>query len=144
LPRPNQKEQPVKSFFRLWCILAPLCVVGRAYAVSVLITSKSCAALPAAVQIINHLPTAYPRDWTVVITCSDSDWHYLQRKADAFGTIDAFTNIKGKTTVIRGEIFLNPRIGRSARVVLLHELGHITCQCGDEDTAEEFAQKLYK
>lgn len=134
----------MKSFFRLLCILAPLSVVGRAHVVNVLITSKSCAALPVAVQIINHLPTPYPRDWTVVIACSDSDWHYLQRKADALGTSDAFTNIKGKTTVIRGELFLNPPIGRPARLVLLHELGHITCQCGNEDTAENFAQKLYK
>jgi hypothetical protein len=134
----------VKSFFRLLWILAPLCVVGRAHAVSVLITRKSCAALPVAVHIINHLPTAYPRDWTVVIACSDSDWHYLQGEADAFGTRDAFTNIKGKTTVIRGELFLNPPIGRPAPLVLLHELGHITCQCGNEDTAENFAQKLYK
>jgi hypothetical protein len=133
----------VKSFFSLLCILAPLCAVGRAHAVRVLITSKSCAALPVAVQIINHLPTAYPGDWAVLIACSDDHWHYLQRKADAFGTSDAFTNIKGKTTVIRGELFLNPPIGRPARLVLLHELGHIPCQCGNEDTAENSAQKLY-
>jgi hypothetical protein len=134
----------VKSFLWLFSMLAPLCVVIRAHSVSVVTTSKSCAALPVAVQTINHLPTAYPRDWTVVIACSDSDWHYLQRRADALGTRDAFTNIKGKTTFIRGELFSNPPIGRPARLVLLHELGHITCRCGNEDMAENFAQKLYK
>ena len=134
----------MKSFFRLLYILALLCVVIRAHAVSVVATSKSCAALPVAVQTINQLPIAYPKDWTVVVACPDSDWKYLQRKADAQGTNHAFTNVKGKTTVIRGELFLNPPIGRAARLILLHELGHIACQCGNEDTAENFAQKLYK
>ena len=134
----------MKSLLWLFCILAQLCVVIRAHAVNVVATGKSCAELPVAVQTINRLPTAYPRDWTVVIVCSDSDWHYLQRKADALGTKDAFTNIKGKTTVIRGKLFLNPPISRPARLVLLHELGHITCQCGNEDRAENFAQKHYK
>jgi hypothetical protein len=80
----------------------------------------------------------------VVVACSDSDWHYLQRKADAMGTNHAFTNVKGKTTVVRGELFLNPLIGRSVRLILLHELGHITCQCGNEATAERFAQTVDK
>lgn len=114
------------------------------HAVSVLATSKSCAGLPLALQTISQLPIAYPKDCTVVVACSDSDWQYLQRKADAMGTKHAFTNVKGRTTVIRGEMFLNPLIGRSVRLTLLHEWGHIACQCGNEDTAELFAQTADK
>jgi hypothetical protein len=132
------------SFFKLFCILAPLYLTGRAHAVSVLATSKSCAGLFLAVQTISQLPIAYPKDWTVVVACSDSDWQYLQCKADAMGTKHAFTNVKGRTTVIRGEMLLNPLIGRSVRLILLHELGHIACQCGNEDTAEHFARTADK
>jgi hypothetical protein len=114
-----------------------------ASAVNVYSTSKACAALPLAVQTINSLPTAYPKDWSIVVACSDSDWKYLQRKGDAFDTNHAFTNLKGKMTVVRGDVLLNPPMGRPAKLILLHELGHITCQCGDEDKAEGFAQRWY-
>jgi hypothetical protein len=119
-------------------------VGSRAHAASVFATSKSCAGVPLAVQTISQLPIAYPKDWTVVVACSDSDWQYLQRKADAMSTKHAFTNVRGKTTVIRGELFLNPLIGRSVRLMLLHELGHIACQCWNEDTAEHFARTADK
>jgi hypothetical protein len=134
----------VKSFLRLSCILASLFVAGHASAVSVATTRKACSALPIAVRVINALPTAYPKDWTIVVACSEMDWQYLQCKGDAHDTNHAFTNLKGKITVVRGDMFLNPEMGRPPRMVLLHELGHITCNCGDEGKAEGFANSLVR
>jgi hypothetical protein len=128
----------------LACIFAALAMVSQAHAVSVFTTNKTCAALPVAVQTINALPTAYPKNWTIVIACSDAEWEYMQRKGDAHDTNHAFTNLKGKTTVVRGSIFTSPEMGRPARLTLLHELGHITCNCGDEGKAEGFATQHYK
>ena len=128
---------------RLSCILTLLIAAIPASAANVFTTSKSCAALPIAVQTINQLPAAYPKDWTIVIACSDAEWNFLQRKADAFDTHHAFTNFKGKMTVVRGDIFLNPEMGRSPAFILLHELGHIDCACNDENRADKFADQHY-
>ena len=114
-----------------------------AHAVNVLTTNKLCPASVLAVQTINSLPVAYPKDWTIVIACSDAEWNFLQRKADAFDTHHAFTNFKGKMTIVRGDIFLNPEMGRSPAFILLHELGHIDCACNDENRADKFADQHY-
>jgi hypothetical protein len=134
----------VKNLARLLCSIPLLFIASHGYASDVLTTSKSCPVQAAAVEIINSLPAAYPNDWRIVVACSDGDWLYLQRKADAMQTDHAFTNLQGKITVIRGEVFLNPPQFRPAKLILLHELGHITCQCENEDKAEDWARKRYQ
>ena len=129
---------------RLYLIIALFTAAIPVHAVNVATTDKFCAELPLAVQTINALPVAYPKDWTIVIACSDGTWNYLQRKADAVDTHHAFTNYAGKMTVVRGSIFLNPEMGRTPAFILLHELGHIDCACNDESRAERFAQQHYK
>ena len=134
----------MKNLIRLGCSIPLLFLASHVHALSVLTTNKICPVQAVAVETINSIPTAYPKDWTIVVTCSDGDWLFLQRKADAMQTDHAFTNLKAKITVIRGDVFLNPPQFRPARLILLHELGHIACRCGNEDRAEDWAQKLYK
>jgi hypothetical protein len=134
----------VKNLIRLSCSIALLFFCSHAHAVHVLITRKPCPVQAVAVEAITSLPVVYPADWTIVVTCSDGDWIYLQRKADAMSTDRAFTNLERKITVIRGEVFSNPPLFRPARLILLHELGHITCHCADENKAEDWAWKSFK
>lgn len=134
----------MKSFLRLTRILTLLLVASQALAVNIITTNKLCPAAPLAVRTINALPRAYPKDWTMVVVCAEGEWQYIQRKADAMNTNHAFTNFEHKTTIVRGDIFLNPEIGRPPGFILLHELGHIDCACNDENKAEKFANQHYK
>lgn len=134
----------MKNLIRLGCSITLLFVASRVRGDNILVSSKKCPVQTAAVQTIRSLPSPYPEDWTIVVTCSDGDWEFLQRKADALQTDRAFTNLKAKITVVRGEMFLNPFPFRPPRLILLHELGHITCQCANEEKAEEWARKHYR
>jgi hypothetical protein len=113
--------------------------VGRAEAAAVKVwaTDNACPALKPAVEEIARVP--FPDIWTVVIACNDMKWEMLQRKADAQATNNAFTNVEGRITVVRGGLFLRNTVGRPAHRVLLHEIGHIQCNCGDEGKAERWA-----
>jgi len=86
----------------------------------------------------------FPSDWTVVLACTPVVWNHLQIKADARGTLTAFTNLDGRVTVVNGAIYLEqlPLHGtthRTPRTVLQHERGHILCRCGDERKADSFS-----
>ena len=83
----------------------------------------------------------YPKEWTVLVACNVLVWEQLQRNADAFETETAFTNLRGRITVLNGEIYreilpLRGTSHRTPRLVLRHELGHIICGCGDEARAD--------
>lgn len=126
------------SAFKAEIIVLVVCVGGQAgAAVNIWATDKACPAMkPAAVEI-GRAP--FPQGWTVLVACNEVQWVMLQRKADAQGTRHAFTNVKNRITVVRGTIFLSSPGDRSARRVLLHEIGHIQCNCGDEGKAEAWA-----
>ena len=100
-------------------------------------TDKACPAMTTAVSEIARVP--FPQGWAVLVACNEMQWEKLQRRADAQATQSAFTNVTGKITVVRGTIFLQTVGARSARRVLLHEIGHIQCNCGDEWEAEAWA-----
>lgn len=87
----------------------------------------------------------FPKDWTIAVACTPAIWERLQRKRDDFNTVTAFTNLKGRLTVLNGTIYLEagPLRGTShwtPRSVLQHELGHILCNCSDEAKADKAAR----
>jgi hypothetical protein len=90
-----------------------------------------------AVTEVERVP--FPQGWTVLVACNEVQWVILQRKADAQDTSYAFTNVKGRITVVRGAMFLRGVTPRTAHRVLLHEIGHIRCDCDDEAKAEAWA-----
>jgi len=117
-------------------LVLSLCAHAAA-AVNIWATDKACPVIkPAAVEIAR---VPFPAGWTVLVACNEVQWVRLQRKADAQGTQYAFTNVKGRITVVRGAIFLRGVEGRTAHRVLLHEIGHIRCDCDDETKAESWA-----
>ncbi len=112
--------------------------IARAKAtVKVWATDKVCPCLQVAAEEVAKVP--FPDGWTVVVACNDIHWQMLQRKADALATNNAFTNVDGQITVVNGRLFLRKTVGRSPHQVLLHELGHVLCNCGDEAWAERWA-----
>lgn len=86
----------------------------------------------------------FPKDWTIAVACTPAIWERLQRKRDDFNTVTAFTNLKGRLTVLNGTIYLEPVPLQGTRhwtprIVLRHELGHILCNCDDEAKADKAA-----
>ena len=115
-----------------------LFITGTAQAVTVQTTSRNCApGLSEAAQTIARI--AFPENWRVVLVCDPPTWDYLRRKADALATQGAFTNLKGRITVVNWEVFARPKVARPPKRVLLHELAHIICKCGDDGWAEKYA-----
>jgi hypothetical protein len=87
---------------------------------------------------------SFPKDWTIAVACTQAIWDRLQRKRDDFNTVTAFTNLKGRLTVLNGAIYLQPvplpgTNHWTPRSVLTHELGHILCNCDDEAKADKAA-----
>ncbi len=119
-------------------VLATMSLLGSATAtVKVLATDKTCPVIRSAVQEVANVP--FPDGWTVVVACNYVIWEMLQQKGDALGTNTAFTNVTGQITVVNGRMFLKNTVGRPPHRVLLHEIGHIRCNCGDETWAEGWA-----
>ena len=126
------------SAFRAALIVLVVSSAGHArVAVKLWATDRACPALNRAVAEIGKVP--FPEGWTIVVACTKMQWVTLQRKADAQDTETAFTNVKGRITVVRGRIFLLDKVDRPVHRVLLHEIGHIRCNCGDEAQAERWA-----
>ena len=118
------------------CFLLLLATSG-AYGVAVQTTSRNCGpGLAEASQTISEVP--FPEDWRVVLACDAPTWDYLRRKADALETRTAFTNLRGRITVVNWELFARPNVVRPAKRVLWHELGHIRCGCRDENRVAEY------
>jgi hypothetical protein len=119
----------------LWLLL--LSATG-AYGLTVHTTSHNCKpGLAEATKAI--VETGFPDDWRIVLVCDLPTWEYLRRKADALAARNAFTNLKGRITVVNWQLFAQPSVMRPAQRVLAHERGHITCACGDEHRAEAHA-----
>ena len=104
-------------------------------------TVKDCSPQIAALQ--EELVTLhFPDDWKIGVACSSIGWNSLRKIGDFQKSDSAFTNIRKRSTVVNSEIFNHFR--SSYRHVLAHELGHIACDCADEDKAERLAYKLEK
>src|SRR3954465_12464832 len=96
---------------------------------------------PALKALITELETLeYPADWQFKIACSPLLWDRVQRKVDRLDAPYAISELKHKITFFNGAVF---RLARyKYRRSVSHELGHIRCDCKDEDTAERFAKRL--
>jgi len=124
------------SAFKAAIIVLALSQCAQAQ-VKIWATSKACPAIKPALVEVGRAP--FPQGWAVLVACNEVQWVMLQRKADAQATRYAFTNVKGRITVVRGAIFLRGVAERNAHRVLLHEIGHIRCDCADEAKAEAWA-----
>jgi len=135
--------------FRLRCILLLSVVLsstvqGQEIFVVGVSRPDACAfATKPLIQDLNGL--GFPKDWTFAVACTPTAWEELQRKGNAFGTSTAFTNVRGRITILNGTIYLEslPLRGtthRTPRMVLKHEYGHLVCQCGDEGKADRAAR----
>ena len=87
----------------------------------------------------------YPHDWRIIVACNRPTWARLQGKFDAGLTRTAFTNVRGRITVLNGEIYcetlpLTGTIHRNPKLVLKHELGHILCRCESEQEADRWIE----
>ena len=122
---------------RTVCLLLLFLAAG-AHAAIVQTTSRNCApGLTGAAKTIADVQ--FPENWRVVLVCDQPTWDYLRRKADALATQSAFTNLKGRITIVNWEVFARPKLARPPKRVLLHELAHIICKCGDDRWAEKYA-----
>ena len=87
----------------------------------------------------------HPHDWHFIIVCSDSDWQFLLRhfgeqRTAALGA----TSLINRTTWFKSDIFANPS-GESGYVhVILHEVGHIRCQCKSDMMADRLASEMFR
>lgn len=133
----------MRNLFRVACILALFVASVRAQKI-VVAGSKTVVQCDYAVRplIADLQAVLFPKDWTIVVACTPGVWSYLQTRADARATHTAFTNLRGRVTVINAAIYLEawPLHGtshRTPRLVLEHERGHILCHCGDESKADE-------
>lgn len=133
----------MRNLFRVTCILTLFVAAGQAQKIVVagLKTAAQCdyAVRPLAADL--HT-VVFPNDWTIVLACTPGAWSYLQAKADARGTNTAFTNLRGRVTVVNAAIYskippLQSTVHRTPRTVLQHERGHILCHCEDEHKADE-------
>jgi hypothetical protein len=97
-------------------------------------TVEACGfAVNPTAQIVGHL--AYPADWRVVVVCNENVWGTLMRQETVnFASNYAFTFLPKHVTFIRAKVFLE-RMNYTPEQVLKHELGHIVCDCDDEEVA---------
>jgi hypothetical protein len=99
-------------------------------------TVAHCAAPVKALQ--RELPALqFPDGWTLGIVCNPIAWAEILQIADPPRTSSAFSNLIRHSTVLNAAIFRAPRA--IYHHTLAHELGHATCNCSSEKTAEEFA-----
>jgi hypothetical protein len=82
----------------------------------------------------------FPQGWVVVpvpeaifLNCQPSQMKRCE-------TVTAYTDLVGKVTFVRERYILTAPSAR-LRHTLLHEVGHIQCQCADESKAELWANQ---
>ena len=86
---------------------------------------------------LRRLP--YPRDWQVMLVCSETAWQSVVKSADVTNTQTAFTVRVRKLTVVNAAIFRKMR--SFYRRTLSHEVGHVVCDCSSEDRAESIGNQ---
>jgi len=90
------------------------------------------------VDTVERVP--FPDDWTVVVVCSDVAWQVALLATRSEGRTEmALTNRKHRWTLVNGAVWdpLRNRSRYTPEMVLRHELGHILCECRDEERANE-------
>lgn len=81
----------------------------------------------------------FPKDWRIIIACNEKDWERIRdgAKLTPYHSKMAFTSLKKRTTAVNAAVFdAVYSMGYSPMTVLHHEVGHIRCQCSDEDEAD--------
>ena len=134
----------MRNLFRVPCILSLF--VGTLAAQKIVVAgTRNVRQCDYAVRplLADLRVVAFPHDWTIVLACTPAVWSYFQARADARGTNTAFTNLRGRVTVVNAAIYSEPlplqgTTHRTPRIVLEHERGHILCRCVDEHKADEF------
>ena len=139
----QQKENPMKSFLRLFCILTLLCgsAVAQNYKIETLGASPAACSY-AVTPLLAELKTMdYPDGWTFVVVCTDGEWDSLTRKIERLKLTDTAGTLPDKhVTILRGQIFAH-QIGHGYRFTLLHELGHVLLNTLDEGKADGYAHE---
>ena len=124
----------------LLCITLSTTVHGQKIFVVGVSRPETCAyATRPLIQDLSGI--GFPKDWRFAVACTPIAWEQLQRIGDAARTHTAFTNLKGRITILNGAIYLQSlplhgTIHRTPRTVLEHEYGHLVCNCADEANAD--------
>lgn len=132
------------KLFRLTCVV--LLFIAHASAQKVLLMGvkhpDQCKKITEPlIADLNAIP--FPRDWKIVVACTQTMWNEIQQQADASATHTAFTSLAGHMTVLNGTIYTHSGLFLEGsglpfpRSVLQHELGLIRCQCKDEEKADK-------
>lgn len=80
----------------------------------------------------------FPDGWRFIVVCRPLSWDFARKVAGVPTADSAFTDRSHRSTTLDAAIFHSTRT--RYRQVLLHELGHVTCDCNDEAKAEKFAR----
>jgi hypothetical protein len=140
----------VKNLFRLTCILL-LSVSGAVAQANaaikvVLVGIKTPQKCPALAPLAADLKDVqFPDGWTIYVACTDRAWDDAGRQFDTRGKTNVgMTSRAAHFTIINGAVY-SPTFDwtgthqRTGKQVLMHERGHILCQCNDEDKANKAA-----
>jgi len=138
----------MKKFQRLSFILFAglmLCNVADAANVKVIaVGAKTVAECPALAPLTTDLKDVqFPDGWTIYVACTPRAWDDVGRQLDTRGrTNAAMTSQSAHVTIINGAIYSSTfdwtgTHQRTGKEVLMHERGHIICQCNDEDKANK-------
>ncbi len=85
-----------------------------------------------------ELPTInFPEGWKFIVTCNPLAWEFARKVAGSPPTDAAFTDLTQRITVLNSAKLRQRR--PQYRHILVHELGHVRCNCNDEWKAETFA-----
>lgn len=82
----------------------------------------------------------FPPGWRVAIVCTPVRWEQILQQRDLDYRTRAFTNLESRLTVLNGDIFRE--FPSNYRHIIAHELGHVRCQCKEEDRADQIADRL--
>ncbi len=101
---------------------------------------SECAA-PLQVLQVELQTVEFPDGWRFIVTCNPLSWEFARKVAGNPPTDRAFTDRHQHLTVVNATTLRMPR--REYRHILVHELGHVTCDCNDEKTAEVFTAHFH-
>ncbi|HWY32721.1 MAG TPA: hypothetical protein VNX46_18295 [Candidatus Acidoferrum sp.] len=93
----------------------------------------ACAQTKARIILDQADAGMFPQGW-VVVPVPESTFLMLRNRK----TETAYTDLVGKVTFVRERYILTAPPAR-LRHTLLHELGHIACNCAIEEAAEHYA-----
>jgi len=134
----------------LWRVVPLFCLLGiprLGWAQDVKVSDPNCdfhfsaghsIDLRRATNIIQG--AGFPSDWRVIIACNQNDWERIQHGVtlSPYHAKTAFTSLRKRTTAVYLRIFDTVyNEGNPAMNVLHHEVGHIRCQCSNEDEADK-------